>query len=111
MKKIAIKRLVYRHLNTGEIYYGGQEYDGNLSDENILDSIHEIGKTEWRATNWVGPGDEWKNELWLLKTDSNNPNIKYPTYRIVVDTFYRYEECWYDKAWKKFTKNWVHFFK
>ena len=96
MKKIVTKRLVYSHLGTGEVYYGEQEYDGKLTDENILDSIHEVGKTEWHATNWVGPGDKWENELWLLKPDINNPNIKYPTYRIHVETFYQYQKSWYN---------------
>lgn len=96
MKTIKVKRLAYSHLGTEEILYGGEEYDGNLSDENILGSIHEIGKTEWLATNWTGPGDTWTKELWLLIPDSNNPQIKYPTYHIFVDTFYRYEKTWWD---------------
>jgi len=96
MKAIKVKRLVYSHLGTGEVLYGGEEYDGDLSDENILGSVHEIGKTEWLATNWVGPGDKYEDELWLLVPDSNNPQVKYPTYRIFVDTFYRYEKTWWD---------------
>ena len=96
MKAIKIKRLVYSHLGTGEVLYGGEEYDGDLSDENILDSVHELGKTEWRPTGWVGPGDNWVNELWLLKPYPNNPQVKRPVYRIYVDTFYRYENTWWD---------------
>lgn len=96
MKAIKVKRLVYSHLGTGEVLYGGEEYDGDLSDENILGSVHEIGKTEWLTTNWVGPGDKYEDELWLLVPDSNNPQVKYPTYRIFVDTFYRYEKTWWD---------------
>ena len=99
MKKIKVKRLMYSKLGSSEIIYGGKEYDGHLTDENILDSIHEIGKTEWLATNWIGPGDKWEDELWLLKPDSNNPNVKYPTYRIYVETFYRYQKSWYNLLW------------
>ena len=96
MKRIKVKRLVYSKLGSSEIIYGGEEYDGNLTDGNILDTVHEIGKTEWRPTNWIGPGDKWKNELWLLKPDPNNPNVKYPTYRIYVETFYQYQKSWYN---------------
>ena len=96
MKIIKVKRLIYSKLCSSEVLYGGVEYDGNLSDENILGSVHELGKTEWLPTNWVGPGDKYENELWLLKPDPNNPKIKYPVYRILVDTFYRYEKTWWD---------------
>jgi len=96
MKRIKVKRLVYSHLVTGEVLYGGEEYDGDLSDESILGSVHELGKTEWRPTAWVGPGDKYEDELWLLVPDSNNPQVKYPIYRIFVDTFYRYEKTWRD---------------
>jgi hypothetical protein len=96
MKVIKVKRLVYSKLGCNEVIYGGIEYDGNLSDENILNSVHELGKTKWLSANWVGPEDEGEDELWLLKPDSNNPNIKYPTYHIFVDTFYRYEKTWWD---------------
>lgn len=96
MKKIKVKRLAYYNLITNDILWGAEEYDGNLTDENILDSVHELGKTEWRPTNWIGPGNKWKNELWLLKPDPNNSNVKYPTCRICVETFYRYEKSWYN---------------
>ena len=96
MKVIKVKRLIYSKLCSSEVLYGGVEYDSNLSDENILGAVHELGKTEWLPTAWVGPGDRYENELWLLKPDPNNPKIKYPTYRIFVDTFYRYEKTWWD---------------
>lgn len=101
MKKIIIKRLVYHFLSSGNIVVGNETYDGHLSDENILNSVHEVGKTEWRATNWVGPGDKWENELWLLKPDPNNANIKYPVARIYVETFYQYQKRWYELLWDK----------
>ena len=97
MKVIKVKRLVYSKLGSSEVIYGGEEYDGNLSDENILGSVHEVGKTEWRPSLWIGPGDNWANELWLLTpVDPNNPKFKLPTYRIYVDTFYRYEKTWWN---------------
>ena len=99
MKRIKVKRLMYSKLGSSEIIYGGEEYDGNLTDDNILGAIHEVGKTEWLPTNWVGPGDKWENELWLLKPDPNNPNVKYPTYRIYVETFYQYQKSWYNLLW------------
>ena len=99
MKRIPYKRLVYSALGRAEVIYGAEEYDGHLSDNNILVMIHEVGKTEWRSTNWTGPGDTWEDELWLLKPDPHNPNIKYPTYRITVETFYRYQKSWYNLLW------------
>ena len=89
MRVIKIKRLLYKSILTGEIHLGATEYDGNLSDKNILGSVHELGKTEWHST---GLGDE----LWLFKHDPHNSKIKYPVYRIFVDTFYRYEKTWWD---------------
>lgn len=106
MKRIKVKRLLYRSLLTGETYLGATEYDGNLTDDNILGAIHEVGKTEWRPTNWIGPGDRWENELWLLKPDPNNTNIKYPAYRICVGTFYQYQKSWYDLLADKI-KRWL----
>lgn len=99
MKKIKVKRLMYSKLGSSEVIYGNEEYDGNLTDDSILSAIHEAGKTEWLPTNWVGPGDRWENELWLLKPDLNNPNVKYPTYRIYVNTFYWYQKSWYNLLW------------
>ena len=91
-----VKRLVYSKLGSSEVIYGDVEYDGDLSDDNILNSVHEVGKTEWRPSAWKGPGDSWEKELWLLKSDLNNPNVKYPVYRIHVETFYKCEKTWYD---------------
>lgn len=96
MKAIKIKRLVYSRLGTGEVLYGGVEYDGDLSDESILASVHELGKTEWRFSAWDSRSNSWIKELWLWKPDSKNPNVKYPIYRINVDIFYRYENTWWD---------------
>ena len=78
MKKILIKRLVYTCRHTGEELIGANEYDGHLTDANILSSIHEVGKTVW-----VGQA------LWLLRDGV-------PTYRITVLPFYQYQKRWYE---------------
>lgn len=81
MRKIKVKRLAYYNLVTRDILWGGEEYDSNLTDENILKSIHEIGKTEWCP-----------NGLGLYKLNSNGDI----THRIVVETFYQYQKSWYN---------------
>ena len=43
MKKIMVKRLIYTNGN-GISHIGGHEYDGRLTDDNILCAIHEVGK-------------------------------------------------------------------
>ena len=78
MKKIKIKRLAYYAPHTNEIMYGATEYDSHLSDDNILFSIHEVGKTVWMGET-----------LWLLQDGA-------PTYRIDVEPFYQYTKSWYD---------------
>ena len=77
MKKIQIKRLVYINCY-GEEYIGGIEYDGTLTDTNILGSIHEVGKT-----TWIG------DTLWLLCDGV-------PAYRITVQPFTQYQKRWYE---------------
>ena len=77
MKKIQIKRLVYINCY-GEEYIGGIEYDGTLTDTNILGSIHEVGKTTWI-----------ENTLWLLCDGV-------PTYRITVQPFTQYQKRCYE---------------
>lgn len=81
MKVIKVKRLAYYNLITNDILWGGEEYDGNLTDKNILEALHEIGKTEWCPYC-----------LGLYKLNSNGDI----THRIVVETFYRYEKTWWD---------------
>ena len=77
MKKITVKRLVYRDGN-GNTKFGGVEYDGALTDDNILGAVHEVGKTQW-----IGEG------LWLMRNGV-------PIYRITVEPFYRYQKSWYN---------------
>lgn len=78
MKKIYVKRLIYHSPNSGRVLIGGTTYDGTLSDHNILNSIHEVGKTAW-----IG------NELWLIRGDTL-------IYRITVDTFPQFQKSWYN---------------
>ena len=47
MKRVVTKRLLYKSMLTGEIYLGATEYDGHLTNENILGAIYEVGKYEW----------------------------------------------------------------
>ena len=72
MKKTVIKRLVYHSPASGEVFYGGEEYDGRLTDENILGAIHEVGKTAW-----------YGDSLWAVR---GNDLI----YRITVEEFIQY---------------------
>lgn len=78
MKVIKIKRLVFTSKYGGDSYISTTEYDGKLSNDNILGAFHTIGKTEWID-----------NELWVLINDE-------PIYRITVETFYQYQKRWYE---------------
>lgn len=86
MKRIATKRLVYYGVGNGKIHYGGEEYDGKLTDDNILGSVHEVGKTQWMPAHWREDGQE----LYLLNKCGDM------VYRIEVETFYHYEKSWYN---------------
>lgn len=77
MKKIVTKRIVY-HDGNGKEIISNTEFDGNLSDENILGALHEIGRTKW-----IG------NSLWVMKN-----NI--PIYRITVERYEQYQKRWYE---------------
>ena len=83
MKCIPVKRLMYHSPNSGEILIGDVEYDGRLTDENILGSVHEVGKTQW-----IG------NNLWFMRDEQF-------VYRITVETFYQYQKRWYEVFWDK----------
>jgi len=78
MRKAVTKRLLYHSPNSGRVYIGGTTYDGNLSDENILGSVHEVGKTAW-----IG------DQLWLMRCGDM-------LYRITVEEFTQYEKTWFD---------------
>jgi hypothetical protein len=78
MKRIKVKRLLYHSPNSGEIFYGGEEYDGNLTDDNILGSIHEVGKTVW-----------YGDSLWAIRGEDL-------VYRITVEEFTQYTKSKFD---------------
>ena len=80
MKKIRIKRLIFTN-DLGESLIGSKEFDGALDDYNILNAIHEVGRTEWLGSS-----------LWYLKDNA-------PKYRITVETFYQYQKSWYNLLW------------
>lgn len=77
MKKIITKRIVY-HDGNGKAIIGGIEYNGKLSDENILGAIHEVGYTKWIGSS-----------LWAMKNGV-------PVYRLTVEPFVQYQKSWYD---------------
>ena len=83
MKKIKVKRLVYHHLGTNEITYGGEEYDGSLTDDNILGAIFTMGKHEW-TPNF--------DHIAMYQYNTNGDLV----YHISVETFYQYQKSWYD---------------
>ena len=78
MKKRKIKRIMYTSPASGEIFYGATEYDGSLTDDNILGAFHEVGKTEW-----IG------NTLWVVR---DNQLI----YRLSVEPTIQYTKSWYN---------------
>lgn len=78
MKKVIVKRIVYSSPASGETFYGATEYDGNLTDENILGAFHEVGKTAWV-----------NGALWVIRGDDL-------VYRITVEEFPQYTKSWYD---------------
>lgn len=82
MKKIIVKRLVYTNGN-GKVILGGIEYDKNLTDGNILNSIHEFGKTRWI-----------NNNLWLMHNGR-------PIYHVTVEPFIKYKKSWYDYIFRR----------
>ena len=77
MKCTIVKRLVYS-MGYGDVKYGAVEYDGSLSDDNILGSVHEVGKTQW-----IG------SDLWLMSGGV-------PLYKITVEAFPQYTKSWFD---------------
>ena len=83
MRTIKVKRLAYYHLDTGEITYGGEAYDGGLTDSNILGSIFTYGKHQWV------PNGEY--DSMYQYADKNTLQ-----YRIYVVPFYQYEKTTFD---------------
>ena len=77
MKKILIKRLVFTDIY-GNRYIGATEYNGTLTDDNILGAFHQIDKTIWKH-----------DQLWMLCDGI-------PTYHVTVEPFYQYQKRWYE---------------
>lgn len=86
MKKIAVKRIIYapnysalwREQLSADIGIGGEEYDGKLTDYNILGAMVEVGKWKWASSY----GD------CLVRKDG----LQYAK----VHTFYQYQKSWYN---------------
>ena len=81
MKRIIVKRLLYRHMRTNEVFYGGEEYDGHLTANNILGSIYTAGKHEWCPNKHSLYQYNDKGEL---------------QYQIYVNQFEYYQKSWYN---------------
>lgn len=79
MKKVVVKRIIYTDTD-GREYFDSREFDGHLSDYNILGCIHEVGRTKWHG-----------GYLWTLRDGKRQ-------YRIHVERFWHYEKVWYDHA-------------
>lgn len=77
MKKIIVKRLVYTDAE-GTQRIGSIEYNGELTTNQILGAVHEVGKTQW-----IG------DSLWLMRHGR-------PLYHITVETFTQYQKSWFD---------------
>ena len=83
MRKIKVKRLAYYHLGTGATTYGGETYDGDLTDANILGSIFTRGKHQWVLNG--------EYDAMYQYADENTVQ-----YRIYVVPFYQYEKTAFD---------------
>ena len=81
MKRIITKRLMYRNLVTNEISYGAEEYDGHLTNENILGAIYTLGKHEWCS-----------NAFALYQFNNRGELV----YQITIEEFTHYQKSWYN---------------
>lgn len=90
MRKIAIKRIIYsedygslwHEMLPSSIIIGSEEYDGRMSDFNILGAMIEIGKWDWASSY----GD------CVMRVDGVRMYAK-------VHTFYQYQKSWYNLLW------------
>ena len=81
MKRVITKRLLYKNMLTGEILFGATEYDGHLTNENILGTIYEVGKHEWCPY-----------DLSLYQKNQDGDLV----YQIYVEQFEYAEKSWYN---------------
>lgn len=93
MKKIMKKRIILYCPWTKEEIIGAEEFDGTLSDDNILEAFHEVGKTVWMWEN----DPFYQTELWYLKEQYG---IKMPYYKVGIDDFYIEVPTWWDRMKK-----------
>lgn len=84
MKRVIVKRLMYRDMRTNHIFYGGEEYDGRLTNENILGAIYTLGKHEWCPGHYG-----------LYQLNQNGEIV----YKIMVQAFEYAEKSWYNLFW------------
>ena len=66
---------------TNEISYGAEEYDGHLTNENILGAIYTFGKHEWCP-----------HVLALYQLN----NMGELVYQITIEEFTHYQKSWYN---------------
>jgi len=81
MKKMIIKRLVYHNMVNNEISYSAEQYDGQLTNENILGAVYTLGKHEWCPYH-----------LGLYQYNTNGELV----YRITIEEFEQYQKSWYN---------------
>lgn len=74
MKKVGVQRLCYYTWSGERKAIGAMEYDLSLDRDNILNAVHEVGKTQW-----IG------SQLWLIRNGV-------PTLYITVEPFYTYQK-------------------
>lgn len=89
MKRIIKKRIVLYCPWEDDVVIGAEEYDSSIPDEDILNAMHEYGKTAWLPTY---PD---YNELWLLLPDNG---IMLPHYKFGVDEFYVQIPTFWDRV-------------
>lgn len=88
MKQIIKKRIVMHCPWEDSVVIGAEEYDCSVSDEDILNALHEQGKTAWLPTY---PD---YNELWLLQLENG---ILLPHYKVEVEKFYAQIPTFWDR--------------
>lgn len=91
MKKIRKKRIILYCPWTEEVIIGAEEFDGALSDDNILGAFHEVGKSVWMWEN----DPYYETELWYLKEQHG---LRLPYYKVEVEEFCAHVPTFWDKV-------------